>query len=89
MTLPDAPTLFLALAAALAGAGAGWAHFASLGRVADLLVAGRMAAVGLQLVRLAALAAFLWLCTRGGAAVLAAGAAGIFAGRALALRRAR
>lgn len=82
-------TAALALAAALGGALAGWLHFASLHRVADLFVAGRLAAVWLQLARLALLVAFLALCARGGAVVLIAGAAGVLAGRALVLGRGR
>lgn len=86
MTL-DAMTLILCGAALVAGAVAGWAHFMSLRRVADLFTEGRMSAVALQLGRLAALGVFLWLCTRGGAAVLIAGALGILLGRAVALKR--
>lgn len=82
----DPMTLILALGALIAGIAAGWAHFASLRRVADLFTEGRMSAVALQLGRLAALGVFLWLCTRGGAPVLIAGAVGILIGRAVALK---
>lgn len=82
-------TVALTLAAAVAGFGAGWLHFSTLSRVADLFVAGRMSALWLQLARLALLAGFLVLCALGGAPVLAGGAVGVLAGRALVLRRAR
>lgn len=82
-------TFLLALAAAVAGFAAGWLHFASLGQVAEMIVAGRLTAIWLQLGRLAALAAFLFLCAQGGAPVLIAAAAGLLAGRAFVLRRAR
>ncbi|MCA8883460.1 MAG: hypothetical protein KDA50_06905 [Rhodobacteraceae bacterium] len=86
MTL-DPQTVLLMLLAAPVGGLAGWLHFATLARVADLFVAGRLSAVGLQLARLAVLGAFLWLCSRGGAAVLIAGAAGVLAGRAIVMRK--
>lgn len=74
-------TIALALAALLAGYGAGWLHFASLARVADLLAAGRLWALWLQLLRLVALGLFLYLCARGGALVLLAAGAGVLLGR--------
>lgn len=80
-------TLAAAVAAVLAGIVMGWVHFASLSRVTDLLVAGRIAGVGLQVARFAVLGAFLWTCTQGGWPVLVAGALGVLAGRALVLRR--
>ena len=75
-------------AAALAGGAIGWLHFASLARVSELFVAGRIAAVGLQLARFAILGAFLFLCARGGAGVLIAAAAGVLAARAAVMKRA-
>ncbi|MCC0062918.1 MAG: hypothetical protein H6895_02370 [Defluviimonas sp.] len=88
MSLPDPATLLLTLAATLAGLGTGWFHFASLARIAEMIVAGRIAAIWLQIARLVLIAALLWLCARGGALVLIAGAVGILAGRSVALRRA-
>lgn len=84
-----ASPLMLALLAFPAGVLAGWVHFTTLGRVAGLLAAGRFSAVALQVLRLALLGGFLWLCAWFGAAALLSGAAGIMAGRALVLRRAR
>lgn len=81
-------TLFLALLAALAGLGLGWAHFASLQHIARMITAGRISAVGLQVARFAVLAGALWLFAQGGAVVLLAGAAGILTGRAIVMRRA-
>ncbi|WP_028028448.1 ATP synthase subunit I [Gemmobacter nectariphilus] len=83
-----APTLITILAA-LAGGGLGALHFLTLRRVSDMLLNGRLVAVGLQLARLAVMALFLWLCARAGAAPLLAGAAGVLAGRAIVLRRVR
>ena len=73
--------------AAFAGIAMGWAHFATLSRVTALLMAGRIAGVGLQVARLAVLTAFLWFCAKGGWPVLLAGALGVLTGRALVLRR--
>ncbi|MCA8879425.1 MAG: hypothetical protein KDA73_05555 [Rhodobacteraceae bacterium] len=84
-----AATVILALCAALAGLGAGWVHFSSLRGVADRIVAGQLGALGWQLLRLALLGGFLWICAQGGAAVLLAAACGILAGRVLVLRRVR
>lgn len=75
--------------AAFAGFALGWIHFASLSRVADLFVAGRLSAVALQVARLAALGAFFWIGAQQGAVTLIAGAAGVLAARQLVLRRAR
>jgi hypothetical protein len=77
----------LAVAAAAGGYAVGIAHFGALRRVADMLVAGRLAGVALQLARMGALALFLTLCALAGAAPLVAGAAGVLAGRARVLRR--
>jgi len=85
----DAQTVLFALGAALAGFAAGWAHFASLERVAQMIVDGKLGALALQGLRLVLLGLFLWLCTRGGAPVLIAGAAGIMVARAVVLRKAR
>jgi hypothetical protein len=76
-------------AAALAGIAMGWVHFVTLTRVTAMLLAGRIAGVGLQMARFALLGAFLWLCAKGGWPVLLAGASGVLAGRALVLRRFR
>lgn len=84
---PDPEILLAVPVAAFAGTAAGWFHFASLARVTDLLVRGRIAGVGLQLARFALLAAVLWLCAKAGWVALLAGAAGVLAGRALVLRR--
>jgi len=81
--------LFLSLLALPLGIIAGWAHFASLERVAALLAEGRLSAIALQLARLTALGALLFLCVQGGAFVLISGAFGLFIGRALVLRRMR
>ena len=89
MTLPEFQTLALVAGALVTGTAAGWLHFASLARIADMILAGHLRAIALQLLRILLLAAFLWLCTRGGPAVLFAGAAGVLAGRALVMRRAR
>lgn len=86
---PDLQTLALSLAALIAGFAAGWAHFASLARVAEMLLQGRIGAIGLQLARLAALGVFLFLCTKGGTWPLLAGLAGIMSARFFVLRRAR
>ena len=82
------PGLVAALAG-LAGLALGVLHFRSLERVTALLVQGRLAGVALQIGRLAVLAVFLWLCTRGGTWPLVAGGAGLMAGRALVLQRVR
>jgi hypothetical protein len=76
-------------AAALSGIAMGWVHFVTLTRVTAMLVAGRIAGVGLQMARFALLGAFLWLCAKGGWPVLLAGAFGVLAGRALVLWRFR
>ncbi len=89
MTIPDPISFLLALLAAFVGLGAGWLHFSSLARIADMLAEGKVAAVGLQLVRLGLLAVLLWLFAQGGVWVLIAGTAGVLAGRSVALRRAR
>ncbi|GHF60556.1 N-ATPase subunit AtpR [Seohaeicola zhoushanensis] len=83
----DPTFLAVMLAAALAGIAMGMFHFASLQRVTRLLVAGRPAAVGLQVARFALLGVFLWLCAKSGWPVLLAGALGVLAGRAYVLRR--
>ncbi len=81
--------LLLPLAALGAGILAGALHFATLRPLSDRLLRGDLGAIPLQLLRLALLAAFLVLCSRGGAATLLAAAAGILGGRALILRRER
>ncbi|MGC9449023.1 ATP synthase subunit I [Cereibacter johrii] len=81
--------LLLPLAALSAGILAGALHFATLRPLSDRLLRGDLGAIPLQLLRLALLAAFLVLCSRGGAATLLGAAAGILGGRALILRRER
>lgn len=85
----SAQTALLALLAALAGFAAGWLHFASLARIAEMIAEGRLTAILLQLARLVMLGLLLWLCAKGGAAVLLAGAAGVLVARAMVLRRMR
>jgi len=82
----DVSPLLLVLLAGLAGIGIGWLHFSSLERVAEMIVAGRLSAIGLQLGRLALLGAILWLFAQAGALVLIAGAAGILVGRVIVMR---
>jgi hypothetical protein len=89
MTTHEGATLVMAVLAAHAGFAAGWLHFASLERVAAMIVQGRLSAIGLQLARIALLGCLLWLFAKGGGLILVAGAAGIVAGRSLVLRRAR
>lgn len=79
----------LALLAALAGVGAGWIHFRSLRPLAGRIIAGDLRALALQLLRLGGMMAFLVLAAQGGALVLLAAAAGVFAGRWLVLRAVR
>lgn len=83
----SASVLLLAVLAAGSGFVAGWLHFASLARIADMIVAGRLTPILFQLARLAGLGLFLWLCAMGGAAVLLAGAAGVLVARSVVLRR--
>ena len=75
--------------ALIVGAALGAFHFATLARVTNMLMDGRLTAVFLQVGRFAIMAAALWIAARQGAPVLLAGAIGIMAGRALILRRAR
>jgi len=86
--LPLAGALALGMAAGLA---AGLLHFRLLAWNAGLFARGRpAAALGLQLLRMAAIAAVLALLARtGGAAAVAAALAGILAARTWALRGAR
>ncbi|WP_139068806.1 MULTISPECIES: hypothetical protein [unclassified Hyphomonas] len=87
--MPDAGTIILALLAGLAGIGIGWLHFYSLERIAEMIVAGRLSAIGLQLARIVLLIGILWLFAQAGALVLLAGAAGVLAGRMIVIRGAR
>jgi hypothetical protein len=80
------PDLALLAVATFAGIAMGCIHFVTLSRVTDLLLAGRIAGVGLQVARFALLGGFLWLCAKGGWPVLLAGALGVLAGRTLVLR---
>lgn len=82
------PGLAWAVLAGLAGFAAGWLHFASLAQVTRLFLQGRLAAVWLQLARLALLAGVLFLCARGGAPMLIAAGTGLALARLLVLRRA-
>ncbi|MBP0485068.1 ATP synthase subunit I [Sagittula salina] len=82
-------TTLLCLAAGLVGLATGWLHFATLARVTDLLLEGRLAGVALQLGRFGLTGGFLALCAGAGWPVLLSGAAGIMAGRALVLWRAQ
>ena len=86
---PWATTAALCAACALAGFAAGWLHFRSLQWLAARMIAGDPAAAALQLARLAAVAAFLYLCARGGAGALLSAATGLFAERALVLAQTR
>ena len=74
---------------ATAGFAVGWLHFRSLRWLAARIVGGDPTAAALQWARLAAVAAFLYFCARGGAAPLLAAAAGLWVGRALALAQGR
>lgn len=87
MTAPEPIAIVFAFLAAFAGFGAGWLHFASLRHVSRMIVEGRMAGVGLQILRFTILAALFWLFVQGGALVLIAGAAGVLAGRVFVMRR--
>jgi len=55
MSLAAIPLVIQVLVAALAGYGVGTVHFRSLAPVTDMMLAGRMLAVVLQLARLAVL----------------------------------
>lgn len=81
--------LVTALLATGAGVCTGWLHFASLERVTRMILDGKLAALGLQIGRLALLGCLLWLFAKGGALTLIAGTAGILAGRWLVLRNAQ
>ena len=85
-----APPVLAALAF-VAGFGLGLVHFASLGRVSALFLAGGspVRALALQFARLALLAGFLVLAARLGAAPLLAAALGVLIARAVVLRRFR
>jgi F1F0 ATPase subunit 2 len=87
----DASAVTIAvLAAALAGAALGAAHFGSLWWSVVLMRNGRTAAgVAVQALRFAALAAALAMMARLGAGPFLAAALGVLAARALMLRRAR
>ena len=79
------PWLWMGLALC-GGFCAGWLHFRSLWPLASWIVSGDRRAPALQLVRLAALGAFLVLCAQGGGFVLLSATAGVLAGRSVALR---
>jgi F1F0 ATPase subunit 2 len=87
----DAPAMTLALIAAfVAGAFLGAAHFGSLWFSVVLMRDGRTAlGVAVQAFRFAALAVVLALIAREGAAPLLAAAFGLLAARALLMRRYR
>lgn len=79
--------LLLVLPAALLGWGAGVLHVRTLRPVAEMLAAGRLRGVALQLVRFAALAAFLLAAALLGAPALIGAALGVLSGRLVAARR--
>jgi len=89
MSLAAIPLVIQVPVAALAGYGIGTVHFRSLARVADMMLAGRMIAVVLQLARLAVLAGFLILAALAGPGPLIAAAAGVLVARARVLKAAR
>ncbi len=80
---------WLAATVAALGVGyfAGLLHFRSLYAIARRLTAGDRTAVGLQLLRLLALAGLLWLFALGGAHLLLGAAGGIFLARARVLSK--
>lgn len=82
--------LHIAIGFAL-GLAVGYAHFASLGRVTALFLGGGSPwwAFGLQLARLAALAALMVPLALLGAAALLAGLSGVIAAREIVLRQVR
>ncbi|MDF2235458.1 hypothetical protein P2H44_23120 [Albimonas sp. CAU 1670] len=82
----DIPAAALALIACW---WAGEAHVRSLKRVTELFLEGSLSAVGLQLLRFAAVAALLGLCAWAGPLPLVAGCLGLILGRRRALRKAR
>jgi len=88
----DAPAMMIAvlIAAFVAGAALGAAHFGSLWWSVVLMRDGRTAlGVTIQALRFVALAAALALIARQGAASLLAAALGLLAARALLMRRYR
>lgn len=78
------------LAALAGGAALGYAHFASLHRISDDYLGGRVArAIVIHALRLSVMAAALIVLARLGAAHLLAGALGVMASRFVVMRRAR
>tara|TARA_R110002074_G_scaffold124886_2_gene261554 strand:+ start:2198 stop:2500 length:303 start_codon:yes stop_codon:yes gene_type:complete len=77
----------LMLAALAAGYGWGIVHFRSLRIVADLLVAGNMRAIALQIARLAVLLGLFLVMSQAGALVLISGAIGLILARARVLSK--
>lgn len=77
------------LAALAGGTALGWLHFYTLARVSDMLLAGRIAGVALQVARFAVLGLFLWFCATQGWPVLLAATTGVLLGRWILLRGAR
>jgi hypothetical protein len=89
MSLAAIPMAIQVLVAALAGYGVGTVHFRSLARVADMMLAGRMLAVVLQLARLAVLTGFLVLAALAGPTPLIAAVISMLVARARVLKAAR
>ncbi|MCP1335071.1 N-ATPase subunit AtpR [Futiania mangrovi] len=79
----------LTLLAGVAGFAAGWLHFRTLLPLTERILERDWRAVGLQVLRLALLAGFLVLCAQAGLFPLLAAAAGVFAARAMVIRKVR
>lgn len=88
MTVPDSMTLVFSALALPLGAALGVVHFRTLFTVTQLLLAGRLWGVALQLARFAILGGTLWAVAQWGALPLLCALAGILLGRARALRSA-
>lgn len=84
----DPITTVLSLVALATGVLAGWLHFTTLSYLSKMLLDGKIAAVGLQMVRFAVLGALFYLWARTGSLPLLACAAGVFVGRRIILKRA-
>ncbi|WP_428927918.1 ATP synthase subunit I [Marinibacterium sp. SX1] len=84
-------TIAISLLGLALGLGVGLVHFMTLRRVTDLYLDGRATgrAIGLQLLRLLAMAALMVVLALQGAAPLLAGAAGLLIARGIVLRRNR
>lgn len=88
-TFASLPPLASAVIGFALGLALGLIHFATLKTVTSLYLSGTATgrAIGLQLGRLAVLAATLNVLALSGAAALLGGALGVLAGRAIVLRR--